>query len=162
MTDDSRIEDVIAADARNIEAPIPTLKELQERLDQVELLIEQVGKTGQLVANLTTYLDDLRGEISSIKMMRRVAFFFALGFIAAIDLLGWYLLFKNTWFRYQETYFKGAVIVAIITATVVLLSIILRGAFQSISARHKDEMLPPHVKELYDAARMILGQDHHG
>ena len=67
------------------------------------------------------------------------------------------LLFQED-YMIQDSYFKPAVFIAILASTVVLLSIILKGAFHSLADRTKDDMVPPHLKEGIDALKLMLGK----
>jgi hypothetical protein len=130
-----------------------------ERLDRLETLIESMGQASELVVVFNTYIGDLQREVTSVRRIRFVLIFLSVAFIVWINVTLYLLVFKHGLiFELEDTYLKGAVFIGTLTASVVLLSIMLKGAFHSLAERHKEEMLPPHIKEIMDAVKMVLGK----
>jgi len=145
----------IAEHGKTLETPtIPT--EFEERLDALELAIEQAGRSAALVVKVDNYVSDLRADIRSLRTTRFFLVLITLLFIAGINTAVFFLLFHHgAWFWLQEAYFKTAMVVGSLTSSVVLLSIMLKGAFHSLSERTKDDTVPPNLKEIFDAVKTL-------
>jgi hypothetical protein len=131
-------------------------KEIEERLDALELAIEQAGRSAALVVKVDSYVSDLQADIRALRTTRLFLVIITLFFIVCVNVSVFYLLFHHgAWFWLQEAYFKTAMVVGDLTSSVVLLSIMLKGAFHSLSERTKDDTVPPNLKEIFDAVKTL-------
>jgi uncharacterized membrane protein (DUF485 family) len=154
------IEDVISANAETVSKDSAAPAELGARLDKLEVLIEQLGQTTKLVANFSDYVGDLRADLRALRRTRFWMILFAIVFVFGADLSVLILIFHHgQWFALQETSFKSITFATTLTASVVLISIMLKGAFHSLAERNKDDGgLPPHLKEGMDLIKMLTGK----
>lgn len=145
----------IAEHSKTLEEPEITIPEgIEERIDALELAIEQAGRSAALVDKVDKYVDDLRADLRALRLTRFFLVLLTILFIGAINGAVFYLLFHHgAWFWLQESYFKTAMVVGTLTSSVVLLSIMLKGAFHSLSERNKDDSVPPNLKEVFDALK---------
>jgi hypothetical protein len=154
-------EKVISEHGKSLAGPpgASNENELEARLDKLEVLIEEMGQTAALVTNFNDYVTDLRADVRAIRSTRFWMIVVSLLFVFGLDLTIVYLMFLHgDWFWLQDTYFKTAVFVGSLAASVVLLSIMIKGAFHSLADRAQDDIIPPHVKEGIDALKMFLGK----
>jgi hypothetical protein len=158
--DQDNIENVILEHGKSLaEQPsaASSSKELESRLDKIEVLIEEMGQTVALTTNFNDYVTDLRGDLKAVRRTRFWMIIVSLFFIFGVDASVFYLMFHHgAWFWLQDSYFKSVVFVSSLTASVVLLSIMIKGAFHSLADRAKDDMVPPHLREGMDALKMLL------
>jgi hypothetical protein len=154
------IEEVISANAGTVSQENAAPAELGARLDKLEVLIEQLGQTTTLVANFADYVSALKSDLSALRRTRFWTIMFAIVFVFGADLSVLILIFHHgQWFALQETSFKSITFASTLTASVVLISIMLKGAFHSLAERNKDDGgLPPHLKEGMDLIKMITGK----
>jgi uncharacterized membrane protein YsdA (DUF1294 family) len=129
---------------------------IEERLDALELAIERAGQSAALVEKVDGYVSDLRTDLRALRRTRFSLVLLTIIFIGAINAVVFYLLFHHgAWFWVQEPYFKTAMVVGTLTSSVVLLSIMLKGAFHSLSERTKDDSVPPNLKEVFEAIKTL-------
>lgn len=153
------IEEVISANADTVSKETAPA-ELGARLDKLEVLIEQLGQTTTLVANFADYVTDLKSDLRALRRTRFWMIVFAVLFVVGADVTVLIMIFHHgQWFALQETSFKSITFATTLTASVVLISIMLKGAFHSLAERNKDDGgLPPHLKEGIDAIKLITGK----
>ena len=150
---------VIAKHGKSIGGAKPKAADLESRIDGLELAIEEAGQTASLVSNLNNYVTELRGDLKAVRSTRFWIVVLSIFFIVSANGGVFFLIFHHgVWFWLQDTYFKSVVIVSVMTASVVLLSIMLKGAFHSLAERAKDDNMPPHLKEAMDAVKLALGR----
>lgn len=126
--------------------------------DVIEPLLVQTERIYGLATKLDTYITDVKNELATTRTIRVCVAWFAV--IIVIILLGslLYFLFCDTDFLRSNTSYTGtAFVVATISAMVVLLATLLRGAFRTVKERHKDEELPPHIVQVIKALTDQLG-----
>lgn len=156
-----KIEAIIQQHGKQLEKerPILTLRDIEERLDSLEVILEGAGQTSELVISFNLYLSDLRREVVSVRRIRFWLIVLSIAFIVGTNFSVYFLMFHHgALFGISDYYFKSAVFIGMLTASVVLLSIMLKGAFHSLAERHKEEMIPPHLKEVMEAAKTVLGK----
>jgi hypothetical protein len=154
------IEEVISANAGTVSQETAAPAELGARLDKLEVLIEQLGQTTTLVANFADYVSDLKSDLKALRRTRFWLIVIAIVFVLGSDLTVLIMIFHHgQWFALQETSFKSISFASTLTASVILISIMLKGAFHSLAERNKDDGgLPPHLKEGMDLIKMITGK----
>lgn len=130
------------------------------RLDKVESLIEELGKRNELVQTFSDYVKDLKGDLTALRRTRFWIILISVLFMVGTDITVLAVVFSHgRWFSQQDTYFKCVLFLGTLVASIVLLSIMLKGAFHSLAERNKDDDgLPPHVKEGIDAIKLIVGK----
>lgn len=153
------IEDVISGHGESI-SPSPQSPEIAAQLDRVELLIEELGKRNELVGNFADYVTELKKDVVALRRTRFWLLLLTIVFIVGTDATVLYVVINHSkWFSQQDIYFKSVVFVGTLTASVVLLSIMLKGAFHSLAERNKeDDGLPPHIKAAMDALKLLVGK----
>lgn len=127
--------------------------DLSERLEKVEILIEDLGQFRQYKEELTDYIKELRTELEHIQTIRKCSIFS--GAAIVLLLIGSFLcviFFDNDIIRLFPDYALGAFVLSTVAGPIFILSVIIKGSFRTISDRNKDEMLPPHIKALLDIA----------
>jgi hypothetical protein len=151
-SDDGDLGAISAHGAKLNATTVTSPKEIEERLDALELAIEQAGLSAALVVRVDRYVSDLQADLAALRKTRLGLVLITLAFIAGINGTVFYLLFHHgVWFWLQDVYFKTALVISCMTSSVVLLSIMLKGAFHSLAERTKDDSLPPNLKEVLDA-----------
>jgi hypothetical protein len=151
------IETVISEHGKSLAKESGPPKQLEERLDKVELLIEEMGQKAELVTNFNDYVTDLRNDLESIRRTRFWLVILGIMFIGAIDLTLVFMMAHEKFWS-QDTYFKSVSFIGVLTGSVVLLSIMLKGAFHALAERKKDNMIPDHMKEGLDALKLLIGK----
>lgn len=136
-----------------------TPDDLGERLDRVEMLIEDVGVAKNVLVELDQYVADARGELESIKCIRFLTV--AAGFITMLVLLGTFVCvvyFSDTWVMATEPYSRGEFVLATVGGTITILIVLLKGSFRTIGDRHKDDPMPEGIKEAISLVKSIIGK----
>jgi hypothetical protein len=148
LHENKNLETVISEHGKTLADQPSASTELEDRLDKIEVLIEAMG-----------HVTDLRGDLHAVRRTRFWMIVISLLFIFSVDGSVFYLMFhQGAWYWLQDSYFKSVVFLGSLTASVVLLSIMIKGAFHSLADRAKDDVIPPHVKEGMDALRLLLGK----
>jgi hypothetical protein len=75
--------------------------------------------------------------------------------LATFGMLLCLLFYHRTWFWALGTYDRAALIVASLAACVVILSILLKGAFKALADTEHGELVPEHLKLALQAARDV-------
>lgn len=135
--------------------------QIAERLDRVELLIEDLGVAKNVLVQLDRYVTDARSELSSIKQIR---FWSVVACYATILLLlGVFvcnLYFTQTWIAGSREYVQGAFLIGTVGGAITLLIVVIKGAFRTISDRHKDDPLPEGLKDAIAAIQPFIDRQH--
>lgn len=132
---------------------------LKDRLDRVELLIEEIGQQSEVIEEIGRYVADLRSELVSIKTIRTGAILLSVIMAsiwtgATLGIARSVIVFGN---NLNGQYVLPAIIFSSIAIGALIISLVLRGVFRMTSERHKDDVLPPHVKELVEAYKLFRG-----
>jgi hypothetical protein len=144
------------SDKAAAESPAPNnvTSAMADRLDKVELLIEQMGRNTHYVQTFNDYVSGLKSELRILRWIRILAVLLATVFIfTAFGTLLCILFYHKGWFWTLGTYDRAALIVGSLAACVVILSILLKGAFKALSDAEHGEIVPEHLKLALQVAR---------
>lgn len=147
--------DAMATDASSV-SDSPTDSALARRLDEVELLIEEVALSRELQKNVAEYVDDIRAELTDLRNFRLWATTFAiLAAVGLFSMLVFLIIASPDWFLSLDGKFQFAAMASFGGGSVVLFSMILKGLYRSRNERHQDELVPEHIRTIVDAARNV-------
>ena len=136
--------------------PNDRLKEIVARWGDVEMLLEQHSRKSELVEEMKTYLDDLKKELCWVKWFRGIIVFIMITYIIFINaLLICIFFYKTSIVTTIGPYPTTALIVLILSTTAVLLGKTITGLFKTYGERNKDEFIPPHLKQLVEALKLV-------
>ena len=136
--------------------PNDRLKEISARWGDVEMLLEQHSRKSELVEEMKTYLDDLKKELCWVKWFRGIIVFIMITYIIFINaLLICIFFYKTSIVTTIGPYPTTALIVLILSTTAVLLGKTITGLFKTYGERNKDEFIPPHLKQLVEALKLV-------
>lgn len=127
---------------------------LRDRLDRVELLIEEFGRAVELQDQVSEYVSDLQEELADLRLYR----FWTTIITVTMSCLLFAVLIgcvwvRPDWFLALEGKVQVSLIAALGAGAVFLMSILLRGAYRSRSDRNSDEMLPESLRAVLEATR---------
>jgi hypothetical protein len=124
---------------------------LAERIDAIEKALEDVGLQAELVAAMNAYVSELRREAKSILVIRWLALVFGAVFVVfVLSMLVCLLYFRDVWLFLDGETFRTAIFVSSMAASVLVVGIVLRGAFKSSLEMHASDVLPESVKNAFD------------
>lgn len=125
---------------------------LESRLAQMEAAGEGREKFVRFLDLLNEYVVDLKNELRSVRFIRFVTVVFALSFAALLAAVMICVVFfeRQSFFWFNSNAFP-VLIIGTVSGTVLLYISLLKGSFRTISDRHKDDLMPEHVKEVRDA-----------
>jgi hypothetical protein len=128
-----------------------TLASLRERLDAVELLVEEVGRTKDLQDEVTDYVADLKAELNDLKNFRWWVTAFSAGMSVALFLvLLACVISRPDWFMALDGPLQVSVLAGLGAASVFLMSMLLKGVYRTRQDRNNDEILPEHLRQVVD------------
>lgn len=131
-------------------------EQLAARIDKVEWLIEQTGRSAELTAELEGYVKDLRAELQSLRTIR---FLILTGstFLGATLLIfaGYVILCRPLLLWSLGSPARVALIAGSMAGAVLLATLVLKGVFRSIADRNTESMLPPNLATMIEAVRSI-------
>jgi len=146
----------LLAGAQNAQTLEERLEFFEENWPKVELLVEQAQKTKTLINKLDSYITDIKGEVATTKTIRIWVTWFTV--IIILALLGVLLYFLNCKpYFFNKPYVGAALILSTISASVLLLVALVRGAYRTIRDRNKDEEVPPHIMKVLEALANHVG-----
>jgi len=153
--DNSSISGTIASAARPDVLSAPAVDSATaERLDKLENIIEQVGKTSEYIQSLNDYLVEKKNEIIILRWLRYIIIGFAMVFAAfSVAMLVCLVFFHKLWFYMIGPYDRGIIFVSCMAGCVVILSLLLKGAFRSIHEAEQSDLIPPSIKMAFDAVK---------
>lgn len=127
---------------------------LTDRIDALELLVEEYGQARHLQQELREYVSDLRGEVGDIRNYR----FWVTAFAWLLSVGMFFLLFllivsSPVWFSKMDDHLQAPLFIALITGAVVLMVILLKGVYRSRQERNHGEVLPEAVKVALETFR---------
>lgn len=141
----------IEQDAASL-SPKNEVDNLRERLDTVELLIEEFSQAREMQSSISDYVSDLKGELADLKKLRLwVTIASGLMSISLFGVILYCVVYAPTWFIGLDASAKVPFLIACGGGSVFLMSTLLRGVYRSRSDRNKDEILPEHLKQVRDA-----------
>lgn len=127
---------------------------LQDRIDAVEALVEDFGQQHKLEAEVASYVEDLRKDSRQIRSIRRWAAMltgvFSVGLFLLLVAL---IVFEPIWFVSVNSGLQVPLLVSLAGGAVVLVSLLLKGAFRTRSERNADEFLPDNLKTIIEALK---------
>ncbi len=139
----------MAKDAKGAKNPNKSLAPLERRIDALEEAIEEVGKTSELRKDIQDYVDDLKAELKDIKQFRWWITVIAVGF--SLSLFGIFLyfsIFPPCRFSELEGNIKIPFLISLSVMSVLLMSLCLRGVYQTRKERNYGDFIPENLKVL--------------
>lgn len=137
-------------------ALITFLNEIKEKWPDIEEQLESVSQwDDDLKKKLSEYIDDLKGEIKTLKIIRWLAI--GTAGVTILILMGVLIcfLFFHPYFFQANPYAGAALIIASISAIVLILRAALAGSFASLKDRNKGEMSAKSLVEAADHAKSL-------
>lgn len=148
-----------AAGVRGGSSSEETIEALKDRVDSVELLIEQYGQKTELLDSLSSYISDLRSELNDLRNFRFWTTIFAVLMSATLFLLLVVcFIARPDWSMMLDGRYQATLIVALGTGSVLILSILLKGIYRSRAERNDGDLLPESVKMIIEAYNSTKGQ----
>jgi hypothetical protein len=136
----------IAADAGRIEST-DGLASLRDRIDSLELLVEEFGQARELQNALQEYVEDLKQEVADIRNYRFwVTAFSMLISVSLYALLITCMVSAPKWFMALNGQLQVSLVIALGGGSVLVTSLVLRGVYRSRHERNHGEMLPEAVR----------------
>ena len=149
--DFAQLKSQIAENAASL-SPENEVESLRERLDQVELLIEEFSQAREIQTELGEYIQDVKQESKDIRNYRFWLTVFALLMSASLFGMLCYCVFTAPeWFQKIEATTKIPFLIAVGGGSVFLMSLLLKGVYRSRNDRNKDDLLPDHLRQMIDA-----------
>lgn len=149
-----------AADAESIGATEDSrIKALEDRIANIEPLLEQMQASSELVPALNNYISDLRSEQKFFNAARYVV-----GAIAVIFVLFLVYLLRDSIYNPKSPLLKAqaptiaAFIIGLISGVVLIISSMAKGVFRSTVERHADGFIPPALENALDVVSKISGK----
>lgn len=124
---------------------------LAERLDRLELLIEEAGQENKFRTELYEYVKDLRAEARFVKGARLA--FGILAFVACVFCLvaPIAICIQNyPWFSELPEYPRAALLIGQLASGVLILQNLVKSVYRSAAERQADEFIPPQVKLIHE------------
>jgi hypothetical protein len=128
-----------------------------ERLDKVELLIEELGQHTKYLDAFNDFVVEAKKDIWWLKVIRVGAV--ALSVAIILILIGAFIcvVFYDTgWVWEAGDTVRASFLVSTVAGSIGILIVILKGAFRTLSERNKEDILPNHLKELKNIADEIV------
>jgi len=115
-----------------------------------------MGQQAQLINNVNAYVVDLKNELSSMKKIRFFSIVISVAFLAFTSFLLFHSLFNSDAFSILNgPYYKTAVFVSSMAAAVLIVSLLLKGAFRLVQERNADELMPPAIRQMLEAIKLL-------
>jgi hypothetical protein len=155
----SDIKDLIRAGSAKMQPKIDLSisEELKRRLDEIELLIEEIGQTRKLADSATDYFNESAKELAHLRWYRIITMacagllvMFLVGFLVCV------VFYHQTWFYLQGEVTRSAIIVGALSGSIILMSVAIRGVFKATSDRSKEDGLPDHLKDAIEIVKQNL------
>ena len=158
MADD--IAGVISESAGNEASPSPELSdELKNRLDQVDLLIADLGSLAQFKARASEYVLEAKIEATWNRRIRAAT---ALGVFALVGILlttVYITIFRIHWFlMWGSLNVLVGLAVSCIGGSVVLAIALTRSSFAPTTERNSGLPIPEHLSTLLEAVKSITSK----
>ena len=130
------------------------IQALRDRLDSLELLVEEFGQARELQNQIKDYVKDLQEEVADIRNYRFwVTAISVLMSVSLFSLLIACTVTKPTWFLELDGTLQVPLLVALGAGSVFLMSMILRGVYRSRHERHEGDYLPEAIKAALEAMK---------
>ncbi|MEL7688412.1 hypothetical protein AAG596_14205 [Citromicrobium bathyomarinum] len=151
----------IRADAGAVEAPeaTPTIEDLADRIEQVDLLIADLGQLDEFNQKAREFTKSAATEITWNRWSRVAVLVVALCIIVGLSRFLWVLV---TWedfadLRENATAFS-TVVVAVIGGGILLCHGVAKSVFTSFGDRNTGIPMPEHLKAVIDATSDLFGK----
>ena len=136
----------ISADAEAVNTS-NELNSLRDRIDSLELLVEEFGQARELQDAIRSYVTDLKEELADLRNYRFWVTAISVSMAATLfGLLVGCMIAKPKWFLDLDGALQVPLIVALGGGAVFLMSLCLRGVYRSRHERNQGEMLPEIIK----------------
>ena len=127
------------------------MAEMGARIEKLENALEQLSLSSRYQAELAQYVTELRGEVKSTLLARRVVGAIAIAcsialFVGPIWLAG----HQYSWFVALPPYVAAALLIGMLAAGVLLLTTVAKSVFRSASERQADDFIPPQIKLIHE------------
>ncbi|MCL4672521.1 MAG: hypothetical protein KJZ64_06210 [Sphingomonadaceae bacterium] len=148
-----------AGDQANQESADEKLRKLEERIAEIEPLLEQLQVNSQLGTKLTDYIEDLREEQRFFNRARVVV-----GRIVLATIIGILSLLALSIFHAKSPLLSASPIaiatfvVGLISGIALLLGSFTKGVFRSTAERHADGYLPPALEKSLELLNKVNGK----
>lgn len=130
------------------------LEALRERLDSLELLVEEFGQARELQSEIQEYVRDLKEEVADLRNYR--FWVTAVSVTMSISLFAILIacvISRPAWFLDLDGSLQVPFLLALGAGSVYLMSLNLRGVYRSRHERNHGEMLPEVIKAGLDSMR---------
>ncbi|AQS41931.1 MAG: Hypothetical protein BHV28_12460 [Candidatus Tokpelaia hoelldobleri] len=156
MSNDNPLKEPLQSELSAHKEEDPRFKKILERWGNVEALLEHSGRTSELVAVTNEYIQDLKNEIRSIRMIRFWALIGSSVYVLFLNaILICLMFFHKFFFLFMGSYAKVAMIVLVISSSSILFGKILSGVFKTYGERHKEEYIPPQLKQVIEIVNTV-------
>lgn len=124
------------------------IKKIEQRLAEIEPLLEQAQANSAISLALKDYISNLRDEQKFFNTARYFVGCAALGIIGIISILLFMAIFHHNSPLFKATPpVVAAFIVSMLSGMVFIVNSIAKGIFRSTVERHADGFLPPALSE---------------
>ncbi len=124
-----------------------SLASLGRRIDALEEAVEEVGKTSELRKDVQKYVKHLEKELEDIIWFRALVTGIAIVF--SIGLFGFFcflIIFQPCWFSELKGNIKIPFLATLSIMSVLLISLCLRGVYQTRKERNYGDFTPESIK----------------
>jgi hypothetical protein len=150
----------VLADAENASADKSDSADFKERLDALELAIEQAFLSSKYTDAFADYCAALKRDQEALTIIRWIAVVFSFLLIILLMVTLAIFVFENgVLFWLISDTARATLVVALVGGAITLLVVLLRGSFRTIAERNKDDMVPEHLKMMLDVAKTVSGRD---
>ncbi len=120
---------------------------LKNRIDALEQAIEEAGKTSELRKDVQKYVKYLEADLKDIMWFRRLITAIAVGFSLFLFFLFCFLIiFPPCWFSIIDDKIKIPFLATLSIMSVLLMSLCLRGVYQTHKDRNYGDFVPESLK----------------
>lgn len=122
---------------------------LRERMDELELRLEEFGRARKLQEELQDYVADLKQELGDLRRYRLIVTIVTTSVaVSFFVLIVGCMIVRPKWFVALDGALQVPLLVALIGGSVFLLTILLKGVYRTRTDRNTDDMLPEHIKAI--------------
>jgi hypothetical protein len=127
---------------------------LKDRLDALELLIEETGRSRALQDEVQSYIKDLKEEHADLRQFR----FIVTTASATMSVSLFVLLFLSVicqpkWLVSLPPSLQVPFLVSLGGGSVLLMAILLKGVYRSRSERNQEDLLPESIRVAFETLR---------
>jgi hypothetical protein len=133
-------------------------KRLAERLDQVDLLIADLGQVSEFTSKAVKFAEEATTEIRWNRIARLFTLFVVLAIISGLGRMLWLLMGDAAFQKLRDNPVAFSTgMAAIIGGGVVLATSVSRSVFSGFSERNGGMPMPEHLKAIMDGIGSIFG-----